>query len=199
METMNNHLNTETTTSNLSFKANSKEALNELERIAQEIIFPLGYEVVAIENGQGPKGAGRTITLYIDFAQENEQRIGLNDCMTVNQAVDELFETTPLLDGNYTLEVSSPGVERPLKKDKDFVKFSGKKVKINTFRPLEESEINNTEYLLKNSKQKNFSGILDGLTSDQKSVRLNVEGNAITIPLILISKAHLEFIFEERK
>ncbi len=181
------------------FKANSKEALNELERITQEIIAPLGYEVVTIENGQGPKGAGRTITLYIDFANESDQRVGLNDCMTVNKAVDELFETTPLLDGNYTLEVSSPGVERPLKKEKDFLKFVGKKMRANTFRPLESQELNNEQYFTLNPKQKNFSGTIVGLSDDQKSLKLKVDKFEITIPLLLISKAHLEFIFDERE
>ena len=188
---------TENTESSI-LKANSKEALLALEVKAQELIAPLGYDVVAIENGQAPKGAGRTLTLFIDFADSHDVKIGLEDCLKVNATVDELFESTPLLDGNYTLEVSSPGVERPLKKAKDFKKYSGKKVKINTFRPLEENECGNAVYWSKNQKQKNFSGKLTGISEDQTKVCLQIDGNDVTIPLPLISKAHLEFIFEER-
>ncbi|MBI3555502.1 MAG: ribosome maturation factor RimP [Deltaproteobacteria bacterium] len=102
----------------------------------ENILTPLGYEVVALEQSVA---GGRKLTLYIDFLnnEDESRRIGLQDCVEATKAVDELFETTELVTGNYTLDVSSPGVERPLRKAEDYNRFSGKKVKLHTFRPLE--------------------------------------------------------------
>src|SRR5262249_7891254 len=123
---------------------------------------------------------------------DGSRRVGLDDCVTVNKAVDELFESTTLLEGHYTLEVSSPGVERPLRKPQDFKRFTGKKARVHTFRPLEATEVENDTYLTTHKRQKNFVGILDGISSSGLKVQLNVDGEAVAIPLELISKAHLE-------
>ncbi len=181
-----------------SVKANSKEALEQLQHEAENILAPLGYEVVALEQSTAPKSSGRTLTLYIDFlpaenASEDGQHIGIDDCLTVNKAVDALFETTPLLDGTYNLDVSSPGVERPLRKAQDYSRFRGRKVRLHTFRPLEETETGNAAYWAKNRKQKNFVGRLEGLSSGGDKVKVSVDGVTVAVPLSLISKAHLEF------
>lgn len=183
-------------------KPNSKEALEQLQNEVEQILAPMGYELVALEHSTA---GGRKITLYVDFLnnQSESRRVGLDDCLTVNRAVDELFETTPLVDGHYTLEVSSPGVERPLRKVSDYSRFSGKKVKLHTFRPLEKEESENAAYWEKNKKQKNFIGTLEGLAEDsstassnESKVKLNIDGQHVKIPLALISKAHLEIDFE---
>lgn len=173
-------------------KANSKEALEQLVRDSESILLPLGYEVVALEQSTAE---GRKLTLFIDFLNNSAEvrHVGLQDCITVTKAVDELFENTPLLEGHYTLEVSSPGVERPLRKPEDFDRFNGRKVKLHTFRPLEKEETENPAYWEKNKKQKNFIGRLDGLAADK--VKLNIDGNDVKVPLALVSKAHLELEF----
>src|SRR4051812_20061812 len=126
-------------------KPNSKEALDQLQGEVENIITPLGYEVVAMEHSTA---GGRRITLYIDFLNNSDEsrRIGLDDCVTVNRAIDDLLETTSLMEGHYTLEVSSPGVERPLRKAEDYSRFSGRKVRLHTFRPLEKTEAGNDAY-----------------------------------------------------
>ncbi|MEW6055278.1 MAG: ribosome maturation factor RimP [Bdellovibrionota bacterium] len=173
-------------------KPNSKQALEQLQRDVENVLAPLGYEVVAMEQSTA---GGRKITLFIDFLNNSEtkRRIGLDDCVAVNKAVDELFETTPLVEGHYTLEVSSPGVERPLRKAKDFDRFRGRKARLHTFRALEKEETENLEYWEKHKKQKNFIGRLEGLNGDGEKVKLSVDGQFINVPLALISKAHLEF------
>ncbi len=176
-------------------KPNSKEALLQLEKDVQTILNPEGFEVVALEMGHAPKSVGRTLILFIDFIDNpnSEKKISLDDCVKVNDLVDQLFETTPLLDGTYTLEVSSPGVERPLRKQSDYTRFKGKKIRINTQRPLTVEEIKNENYWTKNQKQKSFVGTLDGLTSDGASVQINFDGVVVCVPISLITKAHLEF------
>src|SRR5690242_15627204 len=106
-------------------KPNTKEALEQLQGDVENIITPLGYEVVALEYSTA---GGRKLTLFIDFLDNRDEsrRISLDDCVTVNKAVDELLESTSLLEGHYTLDVSSPGVERPLRKAADYVRFSGR-------------------------------------------------------------------------
>ena len=183
-------------------KPNSKQALDELQRGVENILTPLGYEVVALEQSMA---GGRKLTLYIDFLNNPDsgaesRRIGLQDCITATKAVDELFETTELLSGNYTLEVSSPGVERPLRKAEDYNRFSGKKVKLHTFRPLEKGETENDAYWEKNRKQKNFIGRLEGLATESgDKVMLLIDGQLVKVPLALISKAHLEIEFTTKE
>jgi ribosome maturation factor RimP len=183
----------------VAVKANSKEALAELQRQVENLLAPLGYELVTLDRSTA---GGTKITLFVDFLEnaktaEPTRRIGLEDCIAVNRAVDELFEATPLLDGHYTLDVSSPGVERPLRKPGDYERFTGRKVRIHTFRPLEKEESGNAGYWEKNQRQKNFVGRLEGLFSGTASVKLSVDGQAVTIPLELVSKANLEFEAEE--
>ena len=183
------------TNSNETAKPNSKEALELLEQQTATIIAPMGYDVVAIESSSAP-GAGRTISLFIDFTNTisddgTEKRIGLDDCLAVNTAVDQLFETTPLLDGSYTFDVSSPGVERPLRKIADFERFKGRKVRAHTYRALDADELGNATYWEKNKKQKNFVGKLEGVLQDK--IMINVDGKTVSVPMALISKAHLEY------
>ncbi len=180
-----------------SIKANSKEAIELLEAKVTALIAPLGYEVVAIESSSAP-GAGRTISLYIDFSNTftdtgDEKRVGLDDCIAVNTAVDELFESTPLLDGSYTLDVSSPGVERPLRKIADYERFKGRKVRAHTYRALDALELENAIYWEKNKKQKNFVGKLEGMSADKSKIMINVDGKTVNVPMALITKAHLEY------
>jgi len=178
-------------------KPNTKEALEQLRVESEKLVAPLGYEIVALEQSTAP-GIGRTLTLFIDFASEIPgHRISLDDCTAVNNAVDELFETTPLLEGRYTLEVSSPGVERPLRRAEDYSRFRGRRARLHTFRPLESAESENPAYWEKNRKQKNFVGLLEGLTPDGLKVRMNIDGAQVAVPLELISKAHLEFMPQE--
>jgi len=77
--------------------------------------------------------------------------------------------------GPYSLEVTSPGPERPLAKKEDFDKFKGNRVKIKTYQPL--------------NGRKNFSGVLLGITGDQ--VSLQVEEQTVTLAVADISKARL--------
>lgn len=182
-------------------KANSKAALDLLEEQVRSMVEPMGYDVVALEQTSGPARSGRTLVLYIDFPQDSEDReaqhISLDDCTKVNTAIDELFESTQLIDGAFTLEVSSPGVERPLRRPMDYDRFRGKKARLHTFRPLEVREIENENYWTKNQKQKNFVGILKGLSSGHDKVQMEIDGNLVAVPLQLVSKAHLEYVAPE--
>ncbi len=178
------------------------------ERITA-VIAPLGFELVHIEiQNQRQK----ILRLFIDkiyTAQKDSGGINVDDCAQVSHALDEPLENTTEVDaifkGPFDLEVSSPGLDRPLHSASDYDRFAGKEARIHTFRPLTLEEIKNAAYLAHNPKQKNFQGVLKGLcgSEDSQSVVLKIQGSLeskktkleaeeIMIPLLLISKANLE-------
>jgi ribosome maturation factor RimP len=169
--------------------------------IVNPLITPLGYEVVHLEIQSHRQ---KLLRVFIDFSSPNPTQggIGIEDCVKVTRALDEPLDQHPelvkMFQGAYELEVSSPGVDRPLRQEKDYERFSGQRAKIHLFRPLTDGEMENPEYRAKNPKQKSFLGILAGIKTGK--VRIRVESGKteteINIPLPLISKANLEPEFD---
>jgi ribosome maturation factor RimP len=109
--------------------------------------------------------------------------VGLEDCAAVSRLVESALDAEDLVEQEYHLEVSSPGLDRPLKKPDHFRRAQGKKVKVKTFGPLGEPP------------RRNFSGLLKGVAED--AVTIEVEGaGAFRIPFKEIAKANLEFEFK---
>jgi ribosome maturation factor RimP len=189
------------------------------------LLDSMGYELVHLELVNNRE---KTLRLYIDIAGRGDDHataVGIEDCVKVTRALDEPLEGLAELDkyfgGAYELEVSSPGVDRPLRKPKDFARFSGSDVRIHTFRPLTADELANVEYQKRNPKQKNYLGVLEGWDSERESVKLGVlasmgaagklkkgqklskkaaeaaaKKDHILIPVSLISKANIEPDFD---
>jgi len=105
--------------------------------------------------------------------------ITIDDCQAVSLVLDKKLDEEDPIRGSYSLEVSSPGLERPLKKAKDFQRFAGRLAEIRTYSGV--------------YGRKKFKGILQGLRDDQ--VLLEFEGEVIEIPLDLIAKANLALEF----
>jgi ribosome maturation factor RimP len=109
--------------------------------------------------------------------------VGLDDCVAVSRLVESAIDAEDLVQQEFHLEVSSPGLDRPLKKPDHFRRAQGKKVKVKTFGPLGEPP------------RRNFSGLLKGVAED--AVTIEVEGaGAFRIPFKEIAKANLEFEFK---
>lgn len=109
--------------------------------------------------------------------------VGLDDCVAVSRSVESAIDAEDLIQQEFHLEVSSPGLDRPLKKPDHFRRVQGKKVKVKTFGPLGEPP------------RRNFSGLLKGVAED--AVTIEVEGaGAFRIPFKEIAKANLEFEFK---
>jgi ribosome maturation factor RimP len=197
----------------------AKTSVDNLIEIIDRLIAPLGYEVVHLELQTHRQ---KTLRVFIDFADGNDKTIGIEDCVAVTRALDEpldqISEIESILHGAYELEVSSPGVDRPLRQAKDFQRFAHSEVRIHTFRPLTADELGNASYFSKNPKQKNFFGTLLGINGDKvqlavspgpsaekgkskRKPKTNKEAETgtsaeISIPLPLISKANLEPKFD---
>ena len=148
-----------------------------------ELVAPLaaslGLELVEVEYGQ--EGRQMVLRLFID----REGGVTLDDCASVSRELTEILDVEDFIHGHYNMEVSSPGINRPLKQAADYERFTGKLVKIRTFEPLADDAGN---------KRKTFQGILLGLEGGL--VRLNLtEGQTAGIPLEKVAKANLEFEF----
>jgi ribosome maturation factor RimP len=112
----------------------------ELERLLQPGLGALGYELLGCEVHQQ---RNRTLLrVYID----QEQGITLDDCEKASRQIGAVPELESLFSGPYTLEVSSPGLDRPLFKIEHFQRFIGEKVQLRTHSPIE--------------GQRNFSGVI---------------------------------------
>jgi ribosome maturation factor RimP len=101
----------------------------------------------------------------------------------VSREVSEILDVEEAVPGHYTLEVSSPGLDRPLKREQDYDRFRGRLVKIRTYELFMDDAGN---------KRKTFLGTLLGLEGGIVKVHLK-EGQTASIPLDKIAKANLEF------
>ncbi len=101
--------------------------------------------------------------------------ITLADCQKVSHQIEDKIEVEEIVSAAYVLEVSSPGLDRPLKKSTDFLRYKGKKVKIHTFVQV--------------NGEKDFSGTI--IDFKEEHVQLEMVGKSFAIPLDKISKAIL--------
>ncbi|NHC39517.1 ribosome maturation factor RimP [Bacillus sp. MM2020_1] len=102
-----------------------------VEEIATPIFQELGLELVEIEYLK--EGKSWFLRVYID----KDNGVDIEDCGLVSEKLSEKLDELDPIPHNYFLEVSSPGAERPLKKDKDFQKAIGKNVFIKTYEPID--------------------------------------------------------------
>lgn len=151
-----------------------REALIEqINEIVNRVAEAEGLEVVETEFLGG--GKQRLLRIYIDRIEG----VTHGDCEIVSQKVGAILDAGDIIPGeNYTLEVSSPGVERKLTKPADFTRFAGQKAKIVTHEPVE--------------NQKHWEGVLRGIESEQVLIEPS-EGRVIPIPLTGIKRANLKF------
>ncbi len=168
------------TTANLNQTTAATPQQAKIIALVTPLIAPLGYEVVQAEVHTHRQ---KTLRLFIDHAGSTatEGTIGIEDCVKVTRALEEpldsLTEIEAIFRGAYELEVSSPGADRPLRTEKDFTRFQGRRIRVHTFRPLTAAELGNDAHLQKNPKQKNFLGVLKGLAADGR-VQLALQADA---------------------
>lgn len=110
------------------------------EKLIMPVIEQNQFELVDVEFVK--EGSNWYLRLYVD----KEGGITIDDCELVSRAMSDILDREDYIEESYILEVSSPGLGRPLKKDKDFVRSIGSEVEIRLYKPME--------------KQKEFTGIL---------------------------------------
>ena len=134
----------------------------EYEQRAEALLTPIvdanGFEMVDVEY---VKEAGEW---YLRGYIDKPGGITVNDCETVSRAFSDKLDEEDFIEESYIMEISSPGLDRPLKKDKDYERSIGKLVEIRTYRPIE--------------KQKEFCGVLTAY--DSSSVTIEEDGTPRT-------------------
>lgn len=123
------------------------------EALAEPIISSFGFELVDVEY---VKEAG---TWYLRLYIDKEGGITIDDCEAVSRLFSDKLDEEDFIDDAYIMEVSSPGLGRPLKKEKDFKRSMGKEVEIRTYRPID--------------KQKEFFGVLTAYDESHVTITLD--------------------------
>ena len=141
---------------------------DQIEQLIAVPIESLGYELVGVEYLNGHE---TIIRIYIDA----EQGVGIEDCERVSHQVSGILEVEDPISSAYSLEVSSPGFDRPLFKARDFERFVGSDVKISMKLPIQ--------------GRRNFKGVLNGF--DDGDILVIVDGEEYGLPLSKLAKARL--------
>jgi ribosome maturation factor RimP len=123
------------------------------------------------------EGKNWFLRIFID----KEGGVTVDDCTRVSRQIGDLIEVEEVVPSSYTLEVSSPGLDRPLKKEEDFLRFKGKRAHVTTYTPIHE--------------QKNFKGTI--LDFQEDVLFLEIDRQRVEIPRNQIAKAKLEIEFEQ--
>jgi ribosome maturation factor RimP len=153
-----------------------REALIDL---LEPAIEAMSYELVDVEIAQAGRGA--SLRLYIDIPADARTGAGgegitVDDCARVSRAVSEILDVEDPIKGHYTLEVSSPGFDRVLRKPAHFARHMGARVWVELKLPLD--------------GRRRFGGLLQSMTDH--AIVVEVDGKAYTLPIDRIQKAKLK-------
>lgn len=148
----------------------TENLLEEIKEIVTPVLLSQGFELVDLEYQR--ERQGWVLRLFID----REGGVYLDDCSEVSRELSAVLDVRDVISHSYTLEVSSPGLTRPIKKREDFEKYQNRLVKIRTFQPIH--------------GQRNFKGILRGIEGE--TVKVAIADRILEIPLPSIAKANLE-------
>lgn len=151
----------------------TKDIIKKVEEYVMPIIDKNNYELVETEFVK--EGANYYLRLYID----KEGGFSINDCETVSRYLEQKLEEDDFIDKAYILEVSSPGIDRVLKKDSEYIKYKGRIVDIKLYKPID--------------KVKEFQGELIGLIEDK--IVINQDNKEISFDKKDVAICRLAVIF----
>ncbi len=139
--------------------------------VALPVIEGLGMMLVDVEFRR--EGRGWVLRVYLD----RPEGISVADCQEISQQLSDLLDVEDLIDHPYSLEVSSPGLDRVLKTPQDFTRFAGRLARLETAAPI--------------GGQRRFRGRLEGCREGMVILRQG-EGPTLLLPFDAIAKARLE-------
>jgi ribosome maturation factor RimP len=151
-------------------------SLSHLWELFEPVVEGMGYELIEIEYHPNPNYG--VLRLYID----KESGIEVEDCSAVSRQISAILDVEDPVPGKFNLEISSPGMDRPLRRLQDFQKFAGEVVKIKTGMPFD--------------GQRNFKGRLNGVEDDL--VIIECEDKEVRLPVTAIDKARLVPDFDKK-
>ena len=140
-----------------------------LWELFEPVVNGMGFELIEIEHFPNPKHG--VLRLYID----KEGGVNIDDCSDVSRQISALIDVEDPIRGQFNLEISSPGMDRPLRRLKDFQRFIGSQVKLKTAMPLD--------------GQRNFKGRL--LEASEEVLVIETDTEEISLPMNAIEKARI--------
>ncbi|RKX62269.1 MAG: ribosome maturation factor RimP [Thermodesulfobacteriota bacterium] len=153
-------------------KKNKEQQTEVVRALVEPLVAYAGMELIDVEYGREPSGV--ILRLIID----KPGGVTIDDCSYINRLAGDVLDVKDSLPGSYNLEVSSPGINRLLKKKDDFERFAGQKILIKTREPIE--------------GRRNFKGILNG--TKENFIVVSSEKIIFSIPFDLVAKARLDII-----
>jgi ribosome maturation factor RimP len=155
-----------------------------LESQIRDLVAPtverLGFDLVAVE-WIGGRGAA-TVRVSIDRPVGVRGGISADDCGEVSARISPILDEADPVDGAWHLEVSSPGIERPVQRAEDFARFVGYRARIRASA---------------GAQRRRCTGVIQSIEGDPPSVTVVVDGVDVVLPLDLIERAHLVLSLEE--
>ena len=148
-----------------------KEIVDRVRATIDPILLEEGIELVDIEYRR--ESRGWVLRIYLD----RQGGVTVDDCSRVSQEVGRILDVEDFIQNPYTLEVSSPGLFRRLKTEKDFMKYRGQLIKVKTFDFIE--------------NRRHFKGRLLGISENK--LEIESDGEIFQIPLSSVARANLEF------
>ena len=140
------------------------------EAIVAPALAAMGYALVRLK-----LGGGKPQVLQIMVERADGSGVGIDDCAAISRAVSPILDVEDPIAGGYVLEVSTPGIERPLTRLSDFTRFAGQEAKVELVRPVD--------------GRKRFRGRLLGVEGE--AVRLEQDGTPLELPFADIATAQL--------
>lgn len=147
-----------------------KQAPEHLLKLIEPVVEGLGYECVGVEYNSHPKHG--FLRIFID----TEQGVGMEDCTKVSHQVSGVLDVEDPIAGEYNLEVSSPGMDRPIFKLKQFEQFIGHTAQVNLFKPV--------------GGRRKITGLIEKV--EDNNVYLQQDGQVYKVAFQAMSKAKLE-------
>jgi ribosome maturation factor RimP len=144
--------------------------LQDLTPLFEPVIESMGYELVGVEFVGG--GGHGTLRVYID----RDEGVSIDDCASISHQISGILDVEEPIKQAYDLEISSPGIDRPLFKLADFERYAGSTAKIKMAVGVD--------------GRKNFKGRLQGV-ADAKMVEIEVDGEVFSLPHADIARANL--------
>ncbi|MBL6618578.1 MAG: ribosome maturation factor RimP [Reyranella sp.] len=154
----------------VEIKTRVTELLRRIEDIVSPTVVGMGYEIVRVAMSKGG-------TLQIMIEPSNGGPMDVEACATLSRALSAVLDVEDPIPGTYTLEVSSPGIDRPLTRPKDYTRWAGHLARVETAEPID--------------GRRRFKGTLLGLSDGVVRLRLD-DGKETALPLGVVSKAKLE-------
>jgi len=146
------------------------DLLRRIEDIVAPTIVGMGYELVRVAMSRGG-------TLQIMIEPSDGRPMDVEACATLSRALSAVLDVEDPISGSYTLEVSSPGIDRPLTREKDYVRWAGHVARLETAEPID--------------GRRRFKGTLLGLEGGTVRLQLD-DGKETQVPLATVTRAKLE-------